>query len=114
MTIDGFIGKIRLGDLQPVRVMGVINLSRESFYQESFAGHDAVLGRALSLSEEGAEVLDLGAVSTAPGSPAISEDEERRRLFPALEAVLDGLGDEVVISIDTQRATVAADRKSVV
>jgi len=112
LTIDGFIGKIRLGDLQPVRVMGVINLSRESFYQESFAGHDAVLGRALSLSEEGAEVLDLGAVSTAPGSPAISEDEERRRLFPALEAVLDGLGDDVVISIDTQRATVAADALS--
>ncbi len=112
MTIDGFIGKIRLGDLHPVRVMGVINLSRESFYQESFARRDAVLGRALSLVEEGAQVLDLGAVSTAPGSPPISEEEERKRLFPALEDVLNGLGDEVVVSIDTQRATIADDALS--
>ena len=109
MTIEGFIGDIRLGDLHPVRVMGVINLSRESFYQESYAGGKVVLERALAFAEEGAEVLDLGAVSTAPGSIPISEEEERKRLFPALDAVLDGLGDEVVISVDTQRATVASD-----
>jgi len=87
--------------------MGVINLSRESFYEESFAGHDAVLERALAFAKEGAEVLDLGAVSTAPGSPAIPEDEERRRLFPALEVVLERLGDEIAISIDTQRSKIA-------
>ena len=112
MTIEGLIGKIRLGDLHPVRVMGVINLSRESFYKESFAGQDAVLERALSFAKEGAVVLDLGAVSTAPGSPEIPEDEERRRLFPALEVVLDGLGDDVAISVDTQRATIADDALS--
>ena len=113
MTIEGFIGDIRLGDLHPVRVMGVINLSRESFYQESYTGEQAVLERALAFAEEGGEVLDLGAVSTAPGSPPISEEEERRRLFPALDAVLDGLGDEVVISVDTQRAKVASDALAV-
>jgi dihydropteroate synthase len=112
LTIEGFIGDIRLGDLHPARIMGVINLSRESFYQESYAGEGAVLERALTFAEEGAQVLDLGAVSTAPGSPPISEEEERRRLFPALEAVLDGLGDEVVISVDTQRAKVASDALS--
>jgi dihydropteroate synthase len=113
LTIEGFIGDIRLGDLHPVRVMGVINLSRESFYQESYTGEQAVLERALAFAEEGGEVLDLGAVSTAPGSPPISEEEERRRLFPALDAVLDGLGDEVVISVDTQRAKVASDALAV-
>jgi dihydropteroate synthase len=112
LTIEGLIGKIILGDLHPVRVMGVINLSRESFYEESFAGQDAVLERALSFAREGAEVLDLGAVSTAPGSPAIPEDEERRRLFPALKVVLDGLGDEAAISVDTQRAAVADEALS--
>jgi len=112
LTIEGLIGKIKLGDLHPVRVMGVINLSRESFYEESVAGQDAVLERALSFAKEGAEVLDLGAVSTAPGSPAIPEDEERRRLFPALEVALDGVEGEVVISVDTQRATVADDALS--
>ncbi|MCR3884020.1 MAG: dihydropteroate synthase [Methanothrix sp.] len=112
MTIEGFIGKTILGDLHPVRVMGVINLSRESFYQESYAGEDALLERVLSFAEEGAEVLDLGAVSTAPGSPPIPEEEERNRLFPALEAVLDRLGGEVVVSVDTQRAKVASDALS--
>lgn len=109
MTIEGLIGDKKLGDLHPVRVMGVINLSRESFYQESYAGEKAVLERAHAFAEEGGEVLDLGAVSTAPGSPPISEEEERRRLFAALKAVLDGLGDEVVISVDTQRAKIASD-----
>lgn len=112
MTIEGLIGKIRLGDLHPVRVMGVINLSRESFYEESFAGHDAVLERALAFAQEGAEVLDLGAVSTAPGSPEIPEDEERRRLFPALEVLLERLGDEIAISIDTQRSKIADEALS--
>ncbi len=112
MTIEGLIGKIKLGDLHPVRVMGVINLSRESFYEESVAGQDAVLERALSFAKEGAEVLDLGAVSTAPGSPAIPEEEERKRLFPALEVALDGLEGEVVISVDTQRAAVAEEALS--
>jgi len=112
LTIEGLIGKIRLGDLHPVRVMGVINLSRESFYEESFAGQDAVLGRALAFAEEGAEVLDLGAVSTAPGSPTIPEEEERRRLFPALEVVLDGVEGEVAISVDTQRSKVADEALS--
>ncbi len=112
LTIEGLIGDIRLGDLHPVRVMGVINLSRESFYEKSFAGQEAVLERALAFAAEGAEVLDLGAVSTAPGSPDIPEDEERRRLFPALEAVLDDLAGEVVVSVDTQRAKVADDALS--
>lgn len=112
LTIEGLIGNIRLGDLHPVRVMGVINLSRESFYEESFAGQDAVLERALSSVREGAKILDLGAVSTAPGSPDIPEDEERRRLFPALEMVLDDLAGEVVVSVDTQRAKVADEALS--
>lgn len=112
LTIEGLIGDIRLGDFHPVRVMGVINLSRESFYEESFAGQDAVLERALSFAEEGAEVLDLGAVSTAPGSPAIPEEEEKRRLFPALDVVLGGVEGDVTISVDTQRAKVADEALS--
>jgi dihydropteroate synthase len=112
LTIEGLIGRIRLGDLHPVRVMGVINLSRESFYEESVAGEGAVIERALSFAKEGAEVLDLGAVSTAPGSPSISEEEERRRLFPALEVVLDGVEGDVTISVDTQRAKIADEALS--
>ena len=73
-----------MGDRLPVRLMGVINLSRESFYQGSVAGPEEALSLARAMQEQGADIIDVGAVSTAPGSPAISEELERRRLFPAL------------------------------
>jgi dihydropteroate synthase len=56
------------------------------------------------LAEEGADLIDLGAVSTAPGSPKIDESLESERLFPELQKILD-LGLEV--SVDTQRASIA-------
>jgi len=110
LTIEGVLGKIKLGDLHPAKIMAVINLSQESFYKGSFTGSENVLKRAGALVEEGAEVLDLGAVSTAPGSPFISEKEERRRLLPALRALLDCL--DVEVSVDTQRAKIADDALS--
>ena len=71
--IEGTIGRIKVGDLQPVRVMAVINLSKESFYKGSVATANQALSKARSLAEEGADLIDLGAVSTAPGSPRIDE-----------------------------------------
>ena len=105
--IQGMVGKVQAGDLQPVRLMGVINLSRESFYKGSVAGPDEALTLAQAMQEEGADLIDLGAVSTAPGSPAVSEALERERLFPALKEVLDNL--EIEVSVDTQRAGIAND-----
>jgi dihydropteroate synthase len=101
------VGKVQAGDLQPVRLMGVINLSRESFYKGSVAGPDEALTLAQAMQEEGADLLDLGAVSTAPGSPAVGEALERERLFPVLKEVLDNL--EIEVSVDTQRAGIADD-----
>jgi len=105
--IQGMVGKVQAGDLQPVRLMGVINLSRESFYKGSVAGPDEALTLAQAMQEEGADLLDLGAVSTAPGSPAVGEALERERLFPVLKEVLDNL--EIEVSVDTQRAGIADD-----
>ena len=102
--IEGTIGRIKVGDLQPVRVMAVINLSKESFYKGSVANANQALTKARSLAEEGADLIDLGAVSTAPGSPKIDESLESERLFPELQKILD-LGLEV--SVDTQRASIA-------
>jgi dihydropteroate synthase len=87
--------------------MGVINLSRESFYKGSVAGPEAALPQARAMQEEGADLIDLGAVSTAPGSPPISEAEERERLFPALRTILENL--EIDVSVDTQRASIAGE-----
>ncbi len=96
-----------MGDSQPVRLMGVVNLSRESFYQGSVAGPEEALSLARAMQEQGAEIIDVGAVSTAPGSPAISQEQERKRLFPALGDILDSL--DVTVSVDTQRPDIAAD-----
>jgi len=105
--IQGMVGKVLAGDRQPVRLMGVINLSRESFYQGSVAGPDEALSTALAMQEEGADLIDLGAVSTAPGSPAVDEVREKERLFPALREILDNL--EIEVSVDTQRSGIASD-----
>lgn len=108
--IEGMVGRIPVGDSQRVRLMGVINLSRESFYQGSVAGPHEALSLAAAMQQQGADMIDLGAVSTAPGSPPISEAVERERLFPALTDILDNL--EITVSIDTQRACIAGDALS--
>lgn len=102
--IEGRIGRIKAGDMYPVRVMAVINLSVESFYKGSVSKADQALSKAGTLAEEGADLIDIGAVSTAPGSPRIDESLERERLLPSLKQILD-LGLEV--SVDTQRASIA-------
>lgn len=105
--IEGVLGRVRAGDQHPVRLMGVINLSRESFYKGSVAGPKAALPLARTMQMEGADLIDLGAVSTAPGSPNVSEAEERERLFPALREILENL--EIDVSVDTQRASIAGE-----
>ena len=102
--IEGTIGRIKVGDLHPVMVMAVINLSVESFYKGSVATANHAISKARSLAEEGADLIDLGAVSTAPGSPRIDESLERERLLPALRQIID---QGLEISVDTQRASIA-------
>jgi dihydropteroate synthase len=108
--IEGMVGRVSVGDNQPVRLMGIINLSLESFYKGSVACSSEVLSIAEGMQAEGADMIDLGAVSTAPGSPPVSEAKERERLFPALKKILDNL--DITISIDTQRASIAEDALS--
>ncbi len=58
------------------------------------------------MQAEGADLIDVGAVSTAPGSPPVDEAAERERLFPALNEILDNL--EIPVSVDTQRSAIAS------
>lgn len=95
------------------RVMGIVNLTPDSFSDGGlFASPDAAVARALSLLDEGAEILDLGAESTRPGSkagdaaPAVSADEEQARLLPVLEAILKAR-PHAVVSVDTYKAATA-------
>jgi dihydropteroate synthase len=99
-------------------VMGVVNITPDSFSDGgSFLSFDAAVTHALRLIDDGADILDLGAESTRPGSraggqagstgePAVSADEEQARLLPVLEGILSERPGAVV-SIDTYKAATA-------
>ncbi|HZD43794.1 MAG TPA: dihydropteroate synthase, partial [Methanomicrobiales archaeon] len=97
------INRIRIGGNEPVRLMGVINCSPESFFSGSYIPLEDVRRRAMDLTEKGAEIIDIGGRSTAPHASAISADEEKRRIDAALFQ-LDGSG--ITVSVDTMRPEV--------
>jgi dihydropteroate synthase len=98
-------GKV-LSLARPV-VMGIINLTPDSFYDGGslYSGED-ILCRADKHLAGGAAILDLGAVSTKPGAAEVDEEEELRRLLPALKLLRNSFPG-VFISVDTFRASVA-------
>lgn len=97
----------RLLDLRRPQVLGILNLTPDSFFAGSrVASEQDLLARAETMLKAGAAVLDLGAYSTRPGADAISEAEETRRLLPAVEAVRREF-PQAFLSADTFRAGVA-------
>lgn len=90
-------------------VMGIINLTPDSFYEGSRRqGQDAVLAQAEAMLAHGADILDFGGESTRPGSDSVSAEEERRRVLPAVKAVKERF-PESIISVDTYRAALAEE-----
>jgi len=102
------LGGVDVGDGFPVRLVGVINASPESFYGGSVAvGGAALRRRAVEMAAAGADFIDVGAMSTAPYvDGAIDEDEECRRIVAAVRAVRGAV--DLPLSVDTQRSRVAA------
>ncbi|HIH86602.1 MAG TPA: dihydropteroate synthase [Methanosarcinales archaeon] len=107
MVVDTTIAGITVGDAHPVRIMGVINLSGESFYKGSVTEPGNVVTTAEQMVAEGADFIDVGARSTWPLADKITKEEERRRLIPALEQLIGNV--DVPISVDTQCAGLARD-----
>ena len=93
-----------IGDGHPVRIVGAINVSPESFYKGSVASDESILRqRAEQMVAEGADMLDVGAMSTAPYlETAISEAEEIRRLIWAIGVLRSVV--TLPISADTRRS----------
>lgn len=86
--------------------MGVLNVTPDSFSDGGqYADPDRAFARALELEDEGADIIDIGAESTRPGSTRINEGEELRRLIPVLKRLKDKLS--IPISVDTYKAAVA-------
>lgn len=98
----------RLVEIDCPWVMGIINATPDSFYSGSrVMGVDAIAQRAKTMVAEGADVLDIGACSTRPGAEVVTADEEMRRLDVAVKAVREAVSNEVILSVDTFRASVA-------
>lgn len=101
--------KGRLIELHTPRVMGIINTTPDSFYKGSrFQEKDAVLAQVEQFLEEGADFIDIGGHSTKPGADWVSEDEERNRTVPFIEAIIERFPN-ACISIDTFRSTIAEE-----
>ncbi|MGD0266314.1 MAG: dihydropteroate synthase [Candidatus Methylomirabilota bacterium] len=98
---------VEVGDGLPVRLVGAINVSPESFHQGSVAtGEDSLRAKAEQMAAEGADMLDIGAMSTAPYlRTEITEAEEAQRLTWAIGIVRKAAA--VPISADTKRGRVA-------
>jgi len=88
-------------------VMGILNVTPDSFFDGGrFFDVDKAVGHAVSMIEQGADIIDVGACSTRPGADLLSAKIELDRLLPVLSA-LRKMFPDIVLSIDTFRAEVA-------
>ncbi|CAF1326229.1 unnamed protein product [Adineta ricciae] len=99
----------------PTLIIGVMNITPDSFSDggDNYnVSADVIESTALRLLDEGATILDIGGVSTRPGSVAPSEDEELQRVLPVVEIIQQSKNEKLstcLISIDTYRANVAEE-----
>lgn len=98
---------VQLGGSNPIRIMGIINTSPESFYKRSVFTDKQVIAKTAKLMEEdGADFIDVGGMSTAPYlKTLVSEEQEIKRVTNAISAIQKT--SKLPISVDTCRATVA-------
>lgn len=94
-------------DFETPKVMGILNVTPDSFYRGSRYVNDGdIAAAAVRMSEEGADIIDIGGYSSRPGAVDTPEKEEGERVFNAIKLVLREVPGAVV-SIDTFRASVA-------
>jgi dihydropteroate synthase len=99
----------KLLDLDIPRVMGILNITPDSFYKGSrFSTDEEILRAATRMLEDGADILDVGGYSSRPGAKDITVEEERTRVLKAVKLISREL-PEAIISIDTFRAEIARE-----
>ncbi|WP_273842246.1 dihydropteroate synthase [Rubrobacter calidifluminis] len=104
--VPGGAGECGVSGSSP-RLMGVLNVTPDSFSDGGeFFSVESALEHALALLDEGAEILDVGGESTRPGAEPVPQEEEQRRVLPAIRAVLDARPG-TKISVDTYHAQTA-------
>ncbi|MDH3323579.1 MAG: dihydropteroate synthase, partial [Flavobacteriaceae bacterium] len=94
-------------DLNTPKVMGILNLTPDSFYDGGkYKSEKEILLQIDKMLKEGATFIDIGAYSSRPGASHISEEEELSRILPVLETTLKKFPD-ILISMDTFRSNIA-------
>jgi dihydropteroate synthase len=100
-------GKLLL--IEKPLVMGILNITDDSFYEGSRLGNiESIKSKATQMFNEGVDIFDIGAQSTRPGSTRISAEEELQKILPAV-GLLKNLYPEIFISIDTYHSLVAKE-----
>ncbi len=94
-------------DLSIPRVMGIINVTPDSFYAGSrFTVKEGIINAVRRMLLEGADFIDVGGYSSRPGAVDITVEEEKSRVLPAIKIITDEF-PEAIVSVDTFRAEVA-------
>lgn len=96
----------RVLNYDKVLIMGILNITPDSFYENSRTAIEEVVAKAGQMLAEGADILDIGGESTRPGSEAVAAEEEQARVLPVIKALRKAY-PEAVLSIDTYRASTA-------
>ena len=87
-------------------LMGILNITPDSFYDESRYSTDEAVKKAMVMIEQGADWIDIGGESTRPGASPVSIEEEINRVIPVIKQLRE-INDKVMISIDTRNHQVA-------
>ncbi len=107
MNITHYLkGQGKTLSLETPRIMGILNITPDSFFSGSRHSVHSALLTAEKMIQQGAEILDIGGQSTRPGSERISQEEEWSRIHPVIKALRSSF-PEVWLSVDTYHASIA-------
>jgi len=102
----------KLLDLSIPKVMGVINITPDSFYEGSRATEEKeILKAATEIIEDGADIIDIGGYSSRPGAAEVPPEEEKKRVLTAI-CLISREFPEIIISVDTFRSEIAREAVS--
>lgn len=101
--------KGKLFDLSTPKVMGILNVTPDSFYDGGrYDTVEKAIAQVSKMLEEGADIIDVGGLSTRPGSGEIDTDDELIRVIPVVEKIIQ-LYPDAILSVDTYRSKVAKE-----
>lgn len=98
----------RIVDLSQAQIMGILNLTPDSFYDGGRYEGEAALRQVENMLVEGADIIDIGGMSSRPGAELVSLEEERKRVIPVIRSILNAF-PETILSIDTVRSEIAKE-----